>query len=397
MKKFCKEMYGDTPKHFLDSVDSALQSEDALKRKGYLRVALATAVLIMFASVALAVAGRYGVLSFLYKDKLPDTETVSNVQTLLNQSGDDLSNVSVKVRDAVTDGITVLLTVEMKARHEDDMLMTLEDKSFMMLSEQGIDLGEMTGREQNKPDWSLIPQNQKYIYISAPHAPRVTFDSTTSMEISTIGSEYFYEGNNSVVYTMIYDISELEKNATPFTLSFEARTAKIVGETDTIGETSNAEYRIPSWDYADKATVSVDVRPSYHELKSFTVEGASFRVGEMEYTEVLFTMSPYALYFDFQRTKLDDEADASTLVPAGEGEDISKILYLYDDQGRQYHQLWYTFVASNEKQDDSIKTERFIYSGHGEPYPNEMSIRGFYSDDPNYVYEVTVVLQEANA
>lgn len=370
------------------------EEDQPMKKKMISSLALVL-LLLALAGAALALAGSYGVLDFLRSSPEADSPLAQSVQTEFSQTGGDMSDVTVRVRDAVADGVTLVLSVEMKAKNPADVLMKSEDKTGMLLKEQGNDFGPMTGRDPNMPDWSAFPEDQNYLYMSEPIMTKNEAGEYENPQAFIIGSEYYYEDAQTIVSTILYDITGLPEDAETLSLPFTVSIYEITGTRDTDNEGNPLTYEQPIWDYRERTNVVAEVRLGDMTTKTFAIEEPVLKVGELQYRDVTFTVSPYAMYFECIREDNPDEPDASTLITATEGTTLEELFFIQDDQGRKYEQLWYAFVSTSAEREAENERERFIYTAHGAPYPEALTIRGFYERDSNQVYEVTVPLVEA--
>lgn len=374
---------------------SALEEEPPMRRKVTSTVALALVLVLLLAGVALAITRGYGVLDFLSGGKGIDASPIEDrVQTEFAQAGGEMENVSVRVRDAVTDGITLLLTVELKAKDPEAVLMHSGDHSVLFLQAQGIDARGDSGRDRNEPDWASFPEDQRYIYVDMPAMKRNDDGSYENPLAFTIGDESYYEDPQTIVHTMIYDITRLEDpgEALPLHISVSEVYVKEVRDTDREGNALG--YSIQSWDRVEQADIAVEVSLAPMETKVFRPTEEVVRVGHLEFSDITFTMSPYATYMECNRNDNPDPPDPETLVTLPK-ERIDGGLYAQvDDLGRLYWQMHYGYVITKTEQQAPLERERFLLTGHPAPYPSTITMQAFYQIDSGQVYEVAVALEE---
>lgn len=396
MRGLSKKDFGTTPDYFIQCIDRALRMEEESYMKKKVSAALVISIIVfLVVGTALAVAiGNYGVLDFLMKNNEASEYQKELIQSDFTQAGADMKDVSIRVRDAVSDGITLVLSVEAKAKESDAVLMLDTDKAELVIAAQGHDLGTPTGRERNEPDWLSFPEDQKYIYIGIPVMEKNSMGEYDSDAMYLIGTETYYESAQTIVYTLIYDITMLRNSEDMPPVRFTLATKEIAEMTSNDGDESSPSYKYPRWSHVEKATISVQGEFPVVETKTFVLHDPLLRVGNMQYTDVSFTISPYALYFEHVRSTNPEEPEVGTLVSKPAPITLEDTMVITDDLGRAYHELCYGYISTSIERSLSSKTNRVMYGGFGAPYPTELTLLGLYENGSNQVYEVTVELEE---
>ena len=137
-----QELYGQVPQDFSALVEKALRkTREGPKMKRFtLRTALVLLIcLVLLTGIALAAAGVFSTKNSLdmYTSAPADGKGVE-LQTDLHQTGGDFPDLTVKVRDAVYDGVTAYVTVEYKLKDpEKNMILDVIDTFGWPLKEHG--------------------------------------------------------------------------------------------------------------------------------------------------------------------------------------------------------------------------------------------------------------------
>ncbi len=386
--------YGSMPDDETQEVRRTLsrfEEETPVKKKLAGGTVLIAAMLLALVGVALAI-GNYGVLTFLFKGQETNETVQQSVQTGFTQTGGELSDLTVRVRDAVCDGIMLIMTVEMKTKNPDDVLMLTEDKSILFHNEQGREFPPPTGRERNVPDWSAFPEDRHFVYGSSPIMTKNADGAYDPTQPFLIGLESYYENPQTAIHTMIYDVTRRETPADSVPIAFTIGTNTVLGTKEAEDDGKPLGYDILDWDRQERTDVRVDVRIAPVEKKVFAPKEPVITVGRLRITDATFTVTPYALYFESNSEWIPDEPDASTLVTVPGYKD--NLRGLTDDLGREYLQLFYSYVSTSVERDQPLERDRTIYTGHGAPFPKTLTLRGFYQRDSDLAYETTVELVE---
>ncbi len=135
-------LYGPIPDDFSTLVEKTLKkTREGPKMKRFtLRTALVLLIcLILLTGIALAAAGVFSTKNSLdMYTSAPADGTGVELQTDLHQSNGDFPDLTVKVRDAVYDGVTAYVTVEYKLKNpEKDMILNIIDTFGWPLKEYG--------------------------------------------------------------------------------------------------------------------------------------------------------------------------------------------------------------------------------------------------------------------
>ena len=135
-------LYGPVPQDFDLLVQQALKKarRAPIMKRFTLRAALILLIcLLLLTGIALAATGMFSTKNSLdMYTSAPTDGTGMDIQTTLQQTGGDFPDLTVKVRDAVFDGVTAFVTVEYKLKNpEKDMILSVIDTFGWPLKEYG--------------------------------------------------------------------------------------------------------------------------------------------------------------------------------------------------------------------------------------------------------------------
>ncbi len=200
-----QKVYEPAPEAFKRAMERALREreEPTMKRFSLRTAAIAVAVLIALTGVALAVTGQNGVLKFLFPDREPATELP--VQTALPQAGGDaLETITVKVRDAVSDGQTLHIAVEVAAKNPRDAVLYDLDAEYVY---------PMSGQEARKPSIPVTEEGMGFCmpFVSkAKEAERILIIGTPMALLGGVdlvkGTNWYYESPGVLVVDYVIDL-----------------------------------------------------------------------------------------------------------------------------------------------------------------------------------------------
>ena len=122
-----QQLYGTAPETFRADLRRTCQNmKEETPMKKISGLILAFGLILALAGVAFA-AQRLGAFEFLFPSKTPPAEVQQKLQTQFSQSGGDMETVNVTVLDAVTDGLSAFMAVEVKAKNSQDVLFSEYD------------------------------------------------------------------------------------------------------------------------------------------------------------------------------------------------------------------------------------------------------------------------------
>ena len=122
-----QQLYGVAPEAFRADLSRACQNmkeEAAVKKASGLM--LAFGLMLLLAGAALA-AQQLGAFAFLFPSQAPPAEVQQKLQTQFSQAGGAMETVDVVVLDAVTDGLSAFMAVEVRAKSAKDVLFSEYD------------------------------------------------------------------------------------------------------------------------------------------------------------------------------------------------------------------------------------------------------------------------------
>lgn len=281
---------------------AAQKEEPIVKRKLSMGAVLALC-LVLLAGIAMAVSAHLGVLDFLGGAPVPD-EGRQAVQTELKQTGGTLSDVTVRVRDAVSDGRLLMLAVEARPVRAGEMVLNPTDD--LNWHDEG-EVAYFTGHR----DAATLPDVAAIDAASALHF-------VDCMQVSVLrgegGSELFpvagytlrYEDGGVLVTNLIIDLGRLENPQEELTLQITPTVFRPVDLPREEWPEHTGEYYKQS-EPVEETTLNVTVRAG-----SMTAERAvadvpfSFMFSEITHFEVIQT--PLALYVRMASHVVDENA-----------------------------------------------------------------------------------------
>ncbi len=290
--------YEPAPDAFRRSIASALEQtrEVPMKRFTMRTAMIAVALLVMLAGAALAVAGGDGVLRFLFPGTTPAADTLP-VQTLPAQTGgDQMENITVTVRDAVSDGVAIHLAVECAVKNPGDALLYDFDADYLYpLPEHGVPGRtlpvEAEGQGLRKPFISKAREADRVLIVGTPMAMLGDVDTVASSQ------SWFYESPGVLVVDYIIDLRpgafEGVENPPPFPLLGPLT----VTLTPSVWLQTPGESTV---DMLEKGSVEVTVTQTQAEQARYTatnlpVEGEGYRLDAVD-----FLSTPQGLYGTFR-------------------------------------------------------------------------------------------------
>lgn len=187
---------------------AAQEEQIPMKRKSFTAILITALLMIALASAALAIAGGPGVLDFLFGDRPFPKAAEEHLQTVFTQSGGELDDIRLTVRDAVSDGRSLFLSVEAKATQPGDALL-LTPEGFDPANAEAMAAwqGSYGAKMQAPPDWSAI--GDKRVHYLFPLEQIVITGTDGREQHPATGLYWHYEGIDTAVTTIIIDLTTL--------------------------------------------------------------------------------------------------------------------------------------------------------------------------------------------
>lgn len=281
----------------------ANHEEEPMKRKSITAVILCAALILAMAGAALAIAGNWGVLDFLIKDR-PVTDTLKEtVQTEFTEATADLGDVTVRVRDAISDGLTLSVAVEYRAKNPDDAVLTDYD-SIEWQNDEILAFYRETHRGTTPmPDFDAVADARAIHTVSTQPETRVN-TAIGNSRADVMGNSWTYEGTDTLVAHMMYDISQLGDPHTELTLHI---TPRLLQRMDLAGEDipENATPTYAAWDRQTSADMTLTITPGAMETHTGQAQ-AAFPYTDFRVDSLSVTTSPLATYVTIAKTLTAD-------------------------------------------------------------------------------------------
>ena len=127
MQMELQKMYGDAPETFRAELRRTCRNmKEGAPVKKISGAVLVFGLMLLLVGVAFA-ARQLGAFAFLFPDQLPPQGLEERRQTQLFQEGGEMEAVEIRVLDAVTDGLSGFMAVEVKAKSPEDVLFSEYD------------------------------------------------------------------------------------------------------------------------------------------------------------------------------------------------------------------------------------------------------------------------------
>lgn len=154
-----QEAFGAAPDAYVDDMRHTLahvEEAEPMKKRTIQTVVLAFALVLLLASVGLAVAHNQGLLDFIGRNNTLPENIEEMLQKDIDQQGGALPGITATVREAVTDGVQLYVLVEYAANDPDDVILVGSD------SDPDADTWPLNSRS---PYWADIRPEQRRIVL----------------------------------------------------------------------------------------------------------------------------------------------------------------------------------------------------------------------------------------
>ncbi len=303
-------MFGSVPDSFERRVACALRrtkEEEVMKRK--IPAALAFAlVLILTAGIGLAIGSSLGVLSFIEKNAPLSEAAKEAIQTEFTQEGGNLADVAVRVRDAVSDGKSLFITVEAKAKKPDDVLLATNDyigpEPWVSVKKQKEDIDSLIrGRDTDSlPRWADIRPDQTIHYVSACDQLDIVSGADDTNLTPGAGYSWRYEGLDTLVYNMVVDLSRLKNPAEELVIDFNPTVFEQQPmDTPNLPEGAVVSHFASCWKSKETVPLTARVKAGKMEARRAVAE-VPILFGDVEITLLEITTTPLASYAKIAKT-----------------------------------------------------------------------------------------------
>ena len=189
-----------------------------MKRFTIRTLALALLLVLLMAGIAVAITGGNGIFSFLERDAAIPGDAKDALQTEFTQEGGELTNVTFRVRDAISDGRTLFVAIEGKTKNKEDVLLTMMDYVPAGDAKAMADWKSMMATRGSVPDLESITPEQNVHYVYYSFAARILQDGTEVEQFPLFGTDVLYEDMNTIVYNLMIDLRKLDNPTGEITL-----------------------------------------------------------------------------------------------------------------------------------------------------------------------------------
>ena len=201
------------------------EEQKPMKKKGFATVLLTALMLIMLTGAALGIANHFGVIDFLSPTG-GEGVPVEAIQTVFTHDTCIVDGVSIRVRDAVSDGRTLFVAVEAKAENENDAVLVTLD-AFDHANDEAMDqwLTSHTNAEYH-PDFEALGAAETIHYLFPMEQVEVTGAGVKSGVNPVSGLNWRYEGTNTIVANLMIDLQKLENPGEVLDITMHPTAAK---------------------------------------------------------------------------------------------------------------------------------------------------------------------------
>ncbi len=342
--------YGFAPQAFQDAVQSTLDTikeEQPMKRFTVRTALIAALVLALMAGMALAIAGELGVLGVIEKTIPLPKEAKEQIQTRFTQSGGDAPDITLRVRDAVSDGKTLFVAVEAKAKNPDDVLLTQMDASDLLDSRTIYDMTPPGSAA--RPDFSAIRGDQRVLTL-APHNIKILPEAEGEAPQLVFGYSWRYEGTDTVVIHLFIALDRLSDPRETLVIRFNPALHALSRAESTATNLNGPQL--------ETSPLIVEVNAGKMEARRAVAKVPFDFMGiRVDAMEVVTT--PLATYVTVNKTALEEQN--KRLLP-------SLPFFVCDAEGIRYEDLVRTRTFSQELTPDSWEgvPSEFIYERRGD-------------------------------
>lgn len=372
-QKRLRAVYGAMPAHDCQKMRLTLaqiKEEVPVKRKAIGTIILAVMLMILFIGAAFAIGNQLGVLRFIERESALPEQIKREVQTEFSQEGGDTTDVSFRVRDAISDGRTLFITVEAKAKNPADALLLSFDM-FDWNDQEAMDFWRATRDrdEASYPDCDAYGDQRIHDVFSFN---RVQIECAgQTMNDLAVGNSYCYEGTDTIVNILMIDVRTLQTDDLLRVTFYPA-----------LGEKIEIDEPLPE-----------NAAPTYtfHKVLEETTLIADIKLGNMPSRRAVAD-TPFT-YTDFTINQLEVvQTPLATYVSVTKRLDVSNEkrnawFEVCDAEGVMYKDLVYDHIYSQEAleaYDESVPFES-IFATRGD-LPEALTLRAMsMSDNPDYV------------
>lgn len=310
------------------------EEQEPMKRKGFVAVLITALMIFALAGVALGIAGHLGVIDFL-SPAGPTSIPAEAVQTEFTQDNCTVDGISVRVRDAVSDGRTLFVAVEMSATTPGEAVLVSLD-TFDHSNAEMMQMWKYARPDPIfHPDFEALAQATATHYVFPLEWIEVA-GASIDQDINPVsGLNWRYEGIGTVVMNVMIDLQRLHDPSEALTITMHPTAAK-----EGTAEEYKAAYGTDIPEGADapfvpfvpleQGTLTTEVKAGHMDIQVAKAKGP-FNYGDFRINSLEVATSPLATYITVERA-LTSEAmqrrnNAYILVDA-DGQPYEKLMLM---------------------------------------------------------------------
>lgn len=272
-----------------------------MKRFTVRTVLIAIVLIGLMAGAAFAIGSQLGILNFLEQAAPISGDAQQHIQTEFEQEGGELTDVTVRVRDAVSDGKTLFIAVEYKAK---------DPTHAVLLTGDNIDWTDtdlVSYWMQNRPpasipDWESIRPDQAIHYVESPFDTTILEGDDGSPLPPVSGVSWLYDGTDTVVFNLMIDLGRLENPKDQLLLRLTPAVCKQLEAEAGIIERNPLYTR---WDALESTEMTVWVKAGTMPVQKAMPE-TPFIFGWMQVDMMEVAVTPLAMYVTMNHTNIGD-------------------------------------------------------------------------------------------
>lgn len=346
--------FGDTPDLFRERMKDTLaqiEEEKPVKRFTVRTAILVVLLIVLMASIALAISTNQGILGFLERDGALPESAIEPLQTEFTQDGGKLSNVTYRVRDAISDGKTLFVAIECKANNPKDAILTTmdyvpaDDPEMLQLWK------DMMVTRDSLPDVESISPDQTVHYVSETFATKVLQDDKEYPTDIIYGTDQRFEDLNTIVYNIMFDLQKLENPQDELTIEFVVHERNITYFQGYDILKNDPEKPVIDWEVADETTLTAVIRAGHMESRRAEAE-VPFTFGDITFSYFSVETTPLATYVSMVRNRTEPENPGTMRFE------------IYGEDGRPYKSLMYIYHMTMYMNDETTPYEQ-LYASQG--------------------------------
>lgn len=358
-------------------------------RKYSIRTIVLTIVLLLaLAGAALAISRQLGVLDFLAAGRELSEEVTGAVQTELSQEGGGLPGATVRIRDAVSDGRTLFLAVEVRTKDPQAAILAMTDAINWKDPEERAAF--MTSREpETQPLYDQIADGQPLIYVGENLDIKVARAEDGEPLTLEVGSSWRYESTDTLVIHQTMDLMAMDDPRDELLLeitAYELLGIRTIGFKEWMAKNEAGEVTsFMEFDESIPSEFTARVKAGTMPVQR-TVAEAPFTFGDIHFREFVLETTPLAAYVTTDRS-----------VRRQEEPNNGWFFELYDSEDRLYEnmaKIVRDFAPIEIDEDGYARGTQTFTNPGGAESPESITIRAktYLTDPIDMPEDVTITL-----